>query len=134
MLNFPAQACLTTPPEVVDSVLHMDGALDKEAWKPRLRGVMKERGLKDAEIATLADVSASAVSQWFSEAPGRTKELSAMALLNLCEALNIRERWLVFGEEPRDRGAELTPEIAAAIKLLRSPPSGRPPAPSDPSA
>ena len=128
------QARLTTAPQAVDSVLRMDDTPDREAWKPRLTQLMLERGLNKADIATLAGVTSSAVSQWFSEAPGRTKELSAMALLNLCEALNIRERWLVFGEEPRDRGAELTPEIAAAIKLLRSPPSARPPAPSDPSA
>lgn len=72
-------------------------------WSERLAEVLQERGITQAELARAADVAAPSVNVWIrgGKGKGTTHDMRAMDMLRACEALGVRPRWLMFGENPK---------------------------------
>lgn len=64
----------------------------------RLKEIMKERRLKQKDIAVLAGVSPAAVSGWMK---GKVAVPEAGILKRLAKALSVSPFWLLYGEERR---------------------------------
>lgn len=82
---------------------------------PGMGGSLKERLIEvadtlrnDAELARIALVSRSAVSQW---RHGDVKELKALSALNIQERTGFSARWLVLGKGPKRLGDKETSQL-----------------------
>ena len=62
---------------------------DRIAW------ALKQRGMKQAELARLTGVKAQSISCWLN---GRTKQLSGEVALKAAKALQVNQKWLVSGK------------------------------------
>lgn len=66
-----------------------------ETWNKRLTIAREAAGLTKTNLAQKVGVSNPTVTDWEN---GEIKKLEAENLLNICEILKIRPRWLQFGE------------------------------------
>ncbi len=74
-------------------------------FSERLAQVMAERGLRQADLATMLGVAQATVSAWLNGAVPQRRTART-----LCEKLEVGEDWLIYGTEPLNRGKRNTPE------------------------
>jgi transcriptional regulator with XRE-family HTH domain len=94
-------------------------AYDMRDLGQRLRHVRKLRGLTQVQLAKLARVQQSSVSELET---GETKEISGPTLIALANALNVRPQWLLDssgGMEPNAADLDLSTREIDLILALR---------------
>jgi transcriptional regulator with XRE-family HTH domain len=74
-------------------------AVELSAFFERLRQVLDDRGMSQADLARELGVGVATVSEWFTR--GRVPNGDVM--LRLPQALDVNGHWLLTGEGPRDR-------------------------------
>ena len=73
-------------------------AVELSAFFERLRQVLDDRGMSQADLAREVGVGVATVSEWFTR--GRVPNGDVM--LRLPQALSVNGHWLLTGEGPRD--------------------------------
>jgi transcriptional regulator with XRE-family HTH domain len=76
-------------------------AVELSAFFERLRQILDDRGLSQADLARELGVGVATVSEWFTR--GRVPNGDVM--LRLPGALRVNGHWLLTGEGPREREA-----------------------------
>src|SRR5689334_11069200 len=90
-----------------------------QAISDRIRSRRLELGMTQEALAQACGVTKQAVSQWEQDA-GTT--MTGPNLVSAAEALDVSERWLAFGKEPKERTPRLsTTERQAADIVSRLP-------------
>lgn len=76
----------------------------KSTFAQRMAYAIAEAKLTVRGLATAADTSPGQVSQWQTEGKVQPENVKADVLERICEALNVRPRWLLYGEDPMRSG------------------------------
>jgi len=71
-----------------------------ETFSTRMALAVKETGKTLQQLADLAGTSKGQVSQWQTKGKVQVENIKAHVLERVCETLNIRPRWLMYGELP----------------------------------
>lgn len=91
-----------------------------ETFASRVALAVRESGKSLQAIADLAGTSKGQVSQWQTEGKVQVENVKAHVVESISTALNIRPRWLLYGEEPmRPNGAAPVSSRATAQGYLR---------------
>ncbi|MCF2133891.1 MULTISPECIES: hypothetical protein [Mycetohabitans] len=76
-----------------------------ETWNKRLALALRQSGLSANAAAKKAKVSAPTFSAWIAAGNiSPAKDIRADNLLTVCEVLDVRPEWVVFGRLPMRRG------------------------------
>ncbi|HEU4558460.1 MAG TPA: helix-turn-helix transcriptional regulator [Longimicrobium sp.] len=91
-------------------------AVELSAFFERLRQVLDDRGMSQADLARELGVGVATVSEWFTR--GRVPNGDVM--LRLPAALNVNGHWLLTGEGPREyeQGADGDPYLRGASDAI----------------
>lgn len=91
-------------------------AVELSAFFERLRQLLEDRGMSQADLARELGVGVATVSEWFTR--GRVPNGDVM--LRLPHALNVNGHWLLTGEGPREteRGRDGDPYLCGAQDAL----------------
>jgi len=90
----------------------------KETFASRMALAIKESGKTLQQVADLAGTSKGQVSQWQTVGKVQIENIKAHVLERICRVLNIRPRWLMYGELPmRPPTARVDPEMLKAVRL-----------------
>jgi transcriptional regulator with XRE-family HTH domain len=91
-------------------------AVELSAFFERLRQLLEDRGMSQADLARELGVGVATVSEWFTR--GRVPNGDVM--LRLPHALAVNGHWLLTGEGPREReqGREGDPYLRGARDVL----------------
>lgn len=85
-------------------------AVELSAFFERLRQVLDDRGMSQADLARELGVGVATVSEWFTR--GRVPNGDVM--LRLPRVLHLNGHWLLTGEGSRERGREGDPYLHGA--------------------
>ena len=82
----------TTP----NDLLGFNDAVAPATFSARLKIARKKAGLTQLQLATIGEVTESAIRQW---ERGTIQKQDAAALLKIARALNVSPYWLMFGDQ-----------------------------------
>lgn len=89
------------------------------SFRERLKAAIDESGLQNQVVARIAGLSPSAITLWLN---GDTKSYKADPFLRVCQALDVRPQWLLWGDGPMREARD----SLAVVELINTmPPDSR---------
>jgi|GEM_PF-3447799 len=82
----------------------------KETFANRMAQAIRASGKTLQQVADLAGTSKGQVSQWQTVGKVQVENIKAHVLERICTTLNIRPRWLMYGELPMRPISNFNPE------------------------